>query len=116
MNVLLLEDNKDLALCVANALSHLGHTMVHAATLDEAGDLIRSDEPIDAALLDFDVAGQKSTGIAQLLDERGVPYAMTSGYARSEMPAALARRWHVRKPYDLSDLERALRFCSVPQN
>lgn len=115
MNVLLVEDNKDLASCVANALSHLGHTTVLASTIDEAGTLICNEELIDAALLDFDVAGQKSTGIAQLLDERNVPYAMTSGYARSDMPAALSRKWHVRKPYDLSDLERALRYCSVSQ-
>ena len=113
MRVLLVEDNEELASCLRDALAYLGHEMVHANSLDAADLLVKGDGRFDAALLDVDLAGKTSTPIAQALAALDIPYVIASGHGSNTIPREMIGRKHIRKPYDLDDLERALDSCKA---
>ena len=58
-----------------------------AATIAEALRLI-NETPIDAALLDANLAGRRVDDIAAALTRRSIPFAFVSGYGRESSPRA----------------------------
>ncbi|MBN9560235.1 MAG: PAS domain S-box protein [Alphaproteobacteria bacterium] len=110
-HVLLVEDEPVVALEFEMTLRRLGYQVVGpAATLGEALRLIETEERIDAAVLDINLAGSPSYPAAERLSERGVPVIFATGYGE------LAYEWRdggrarvLRKPLGPGDLEAALR-------
>jgi PAS domain S-box-containing protein len=108
--VLLVEDETIVALEFETTLRRLGYQVVGpAATLREALRLIETEERIDAAVLDINLAGSPSYPAAERLSERGVPVVFATGYGE------VAREWQdgrragvLRKPLGPGELEAAL--------
>jgi PAS domain S-box-containing protein len=114
--VLLVEDETLVALEIQDSLQDLGCTIIGpAATIAEARRMVSKEMPIDVAMLDINLRGNKSFEIAQHLASVGVPFFFASGY--SELPP----EWEgkailLKKPYSAASLRDALRRCLIGQS
>ena len=57
------------------------------------------NEPLDAALLDIHLAGEPVFPVADLLAERGVPFAFVTGYNKDVLPPPYRDRPLLQKPF-----------------
>lgn len=106
--VLIVEDEVLLAMDLEDLLTALGHEVVGQATrIDKAMELARESD-IDFAVLDINVAGTKSFPVADILRERGIPFAFVSGYGTEGLMGGYRDFPALQKPYAQEDLERTL--------
>jgi CheY-like chemotaxis protein len=107
--VLLLEDEFLIALDAEQILKELGADHVEtAATLSEAEQRVRDGE-FDIALLDVNINGQMSFGLAESLRARGVPIVFATGYELKDRAIPnLDVSLCVSKPYTSERLRQAL--------
>ena len=95
--ILVVEDEALVAMMLEDMLAELGFEVVGPAMrLDEGLELARLNG-LDAAVLDINLAGERSYPIADLLEERGVPHAFVTGYGHSGRPGKQDRV--LQKPY-----------------
>jgi CheY-like chemotaxis protein len=87
--ILVVEDNLLVADVLCDMLTDRGlHVVGPCARLSKALALV-AEETIDAAFLDINLAGEYCFPIADLLHQKGVPFAFLTGYADgSVIPAA----------------------------
>ena len=78
--ILVVEDEFLIALDIVSALKGVGATVVAAATLDRANQLVELDK-LSAAVLDFGLRGGDANGLCARLNERDVPYVLHTGYS-----------------------------------
>jgi len=83
--VLVVEDEALVAMQIEGALAAAGCTVVGPAARVSDGLDLAGRGAIDAALLDIDVAGERSFPVAERLAERGVPFAFCTGYEDAEL-------------------------------
>lgn len=108
LRVLIVEDEFMIAMAVEAVVTDAGGVVVDmAATLDQALALARSAD-FDAALLDINLNGETSFPVAEILGERGIPYAFVTGYGRQMVPDAFASVPILTKPYARGDLIQTL--------
>lgn len=110
--VLLLEDEFLIALDAEQILKELGAEQVEtAATLSEAEKRAREGN-FDIALLDVNVNGEMSFGLAEMLRKRGVPVVFATGYElKGRVLPGLDSVMCVSKPYTNERLRQVL--CGV---
>lgn len=110
-SVLLVEDNWILATELAQWLKSAGVKLVGpAATLALAREL--AQRPLDAAIVDLNLGGERADPLIYELRERGVPVIVLSGYTpshgvREQASAALT------KPSSREEVLAALRAVSL---
>jgi two-component SAPR family response regulator len=110
LRVLVLEDEALLSMLLEDVLAELGCALVGPyGNTDEALTFLQSNpSAVDFGILDVNVAGQRSDGVALEFDRLGVPFVFSTGYDDS----ALDQRWRgkpcLRKPFRPADLERIL--------
>ncbi|MBU8978188.1 response regulator [Lysobacter sp. MMG2] len=95
------------------ALEALGHTAVHASSIAQAVHLLEGRKTFDAAMLDVNMGAETTADVAMVLTESGIPYVIASARAADDLPAGMVGTGHLRKPYLLDDLERALQTCRI---
>lgn len=107
--ILVVEDEPLVAMLVEEMLLDLGcevvgpaYSIEHGTSLAEAGDL-------DAAVLDVNLNGELSHGIAKILRARGVPFAFATGYGSPPPMAEDTGAPILQKPYPADKLEAVLR-------
>ena len=107
--VLLLEDEYLIALDAEQILKELGVQQVEiASTLSEAVERVREGR-FDVALLDVNVNGEMSFGLAKVLSARGVPVVFTTGYELKDRGVPdIDTDLCVSKPYTSERLRQAL--------
>jgi DNA-binding response OmpR family regulator len=66
------------------------------------------EEPLDAAVLDVNLAGERVDPVADALAERGVPFLFMTGYGRNMLPAEHADRPALAKPFRPAQLINGL--------
>ncbi len=107
--VLVVEDESLVAMLLETILEDMGCTPVGpAATVDEGLRLATGEEPIDAALLDVNVAGRQVFPIAQALKDRGVPFVFSTGYGEGGLPDEWRGQPTLQKPFTESAVRDAL--------
>ena len=107
-HVLLVEDNMIIAMDGEDALRDLGAEVFTAASVGRAREAIAL-QPVDLAVLDFNLGHENSLPIADLLAERGVPFIFATGYGDGlELPPRFQHVTLVKKPYSGATLARAL--------
>jgi DNA-binding response OmpR family regulator len=57
------------------------------------------NQPLDAALLDIHLADESVFPLANLLAERGVPFAFVTGYGKDVLPPVYRDRPVLQKPF-----------------
>lgn len=101
--VLILEDEVIVAFALEDMLADMEASVVMATTTDEALDAVASGE-FALAVLDVNVNGVKSYGVAAELAQRGVPIIFATGYGDPEHPAHFAAVPTLTKPYSRQQL------------
>ncbi len=106
--ILLVEDSPVVGPFTADLLTELGYTVVGPApNMATARQLIEAAD-FDAAVMDIHIRGERVFPLCELLDAKGVPFLLTSGYADWQIPDKWADRPRLTKPYKIADVEAAL--------
>jgi len=108
LRVLVVEDEMMVSMLIEDMLSELGCLVVGPASrLDEAMQLARTAD-IDCAVLDVNLGGQPIFPLADLLRERGRPFAFATGYGDAGLREADRGSPVLQKPFREGDLARVL--------
>jgi CheY-like chemotaxis protein len=108
LRVLVVEDEMMVSMLIEDMLADLGCTIVGPASrLDEAMELAR-DGAIDCAVLDVNLGGQPIFPLADLLRERGRPFAFATGYGDAGLRDVDRGSPVLQKPFREGDLARVL--------
>ena len=106
--ILVVEDEMLVLMNIELALRDLGcSTILAAATVSQALALLPQHD-FDAAIIDVNLAGEKSYPVADALSERGIPFAFSTGCSDHGGRADLDSRPVLRKPYVRARLEAVL--------
>jgi CheY-like chemotaxis protein len=105
-HVLVLEDEWIIADQIEAALEDAGYAVVGPVGRVDAAMALLKSRAVDAAVLDINVHGDRSFRVARKLAQDAIPFIFLSGYARTELPAALSKRPLMQKPIDLPVLCR----------
>lgn len=100
--ILVVEDSYLEAAELAHLLRHCGYEVVGPVGELSEAMILASGQALDGALLDIDLGGELSFGVASTLQRRSVPLAFISGYDPSIVPDAHALRAipFVAKPFE----------------
>ena len=108
LRVLVVEDEMMVSMLIEDMLSDMGCTVIGPASrLDEAIELATSSE-IDCAVLDVNLGGQPIFPLADLLRERGCPFAFATGYGDAGLRDVDRGTPVLQKPFREGDLARVL--------
>jgi hypothetical protein len=69
---------------------------------------LSGEEAIDGAIVDINIRGGKAYPVMKILEQRGIPFLLTSGYADWSMPEEWQGRPRLAKPYTPNMLREAL--------
>ena len=112
-SVLLVEDDDEVATLVTEMLQELGYRVTRAASAESALGALANDRHVDLVLSDIMMPGaMNGLGLVKELKARrpGLPVLLTSGYAGAVIDSAQDENIGVlRKPYDINELDTALR-------
>jgi PAS domain S-box-containing protein len=112
-SVLLVEDDDEVATLVTEMLQELGYRVTRAASAESALGALANERHVDLVLSDIMMPGSMNgLGLARELKLRrpGLPVLLTSGYAGAVIDGAQDENIGVlRKPYDIGELDTALR-------
>jgi CheY-like chemotaxis protein len=106
--ILIVEDEMMLAMLQEDQLRDLGYESVKAARVAPALRLA-DQAPLDAALLDVNLAGETSYPVAESLRRRSIPFIFATNYGdRDEITTRFGTVPVLRKPYFPDALAEAL--------
>ena len=107
--ILVVEDEMMIAMLVEDMLAELGCSVVGPAhALDVALNLARTEQGLDAALLDVNLGGQPVFAVADALREKGVPAIFSTGYGDAGLRDVDRGSQVLQKPFRAGDLAKAL--------
>jgi CheY-like chemotaxis protein len=107
--ILVVEDEAMIAMLVEDMLGDLGCIVVGPAyNLDSALAMAGDSTPLDAAVLDVNLAGRPSFEVADALKARGVPAIFSTGYGHGGLRASDNGAAVLQKPFRVEDLVSAL--------
>ncbi|WP_372784080.1 response regulator [Phenylobacterium sp.] len=108
LRVLVVEDEMMVSMLIEDMLSDMGCVVMGPASrLDEAIELTKASE-IDCAVLDVNLGGQPIFPLADLLRERGCPFAFATGYGDAGLRDVDRGTPVLQKPFREGDLARVL--------
>lgn len=112
LRVLIVEDEALIAMMAEDMIDSLGCTVAGlAATVGDAQTALTTIK-FDVAILDVNLNGNTSMGLAATLKERGTPFAFTTGYGADGIDPEHLDMPVLTKPYSIADLEYALTTCA----
>lgn len=98
--ILVAEDDFLLATDICQKLRDLGATVLGPAPTPFYAMQIIGRKKIDAAILDVRLHGENVFGVADLLQEQGVPILFATGCDRNTLPARFRNSCFLEKPLD----------------
>ncbi|NGM49859.1 response regulator [Caulobacter sp. 602-2] len=108
MRVLIVEDEIMVAMLVEDLLTDLGCDVTGPAVSAETAVEAARREIVDFALLDVNLDGGTSFAAADVLRERGVPFAFVTGYGDQGVRPDLRDAPILSKPVDPRQLARTI--------
>jgi CheY-like chemotaxis protein len=112
--ILVVEDETMITMVIEEVLAGLGCEVVGPVSRLDAAERLAKETSIDAAILDVTVRGGKVFPVAEILQGRGIPFLLASGYGEWTFPEALKNQPRLAKPYTAAELERAVRALFEP--
>jgi CheY-like chemotaxis protein len=110
LRVLVVEDEMMVSMLMEDMLADLGCLVVGPVSrLDEGLDLVRASD-FDCAILDVNLGGQSVFPLADLVREKGVPYAFATGYGDAGLRKVDEAAPVLQKPFREADLARILLY------
>lgn len=108
LRVLVVEDEMMVSMLIEDMLTDLGCSVIGPASrLDEAIELAKASD-LDCAVLDVNLGGQPIFPLADLLRERGRPFAFATGYGDAGLRDVDKGTPVLQKPFREGDLARVL--------
>ncbi len=112
--ILVVEDEFMIAMLLEDMLTEL--ECIVAGVVAKPADALQliSTTKVDAAVLDVNLDGVDSFGVAAALGERQIPFVFATGYGGSRLTPEFAHYPVIQKPYRLEELSGALHqlnFC-----
>lgn len=92
LRVLIVEDEVLLAMDYEEMLLREGCTVLGPVGRQAHALALLERERPDAAILDLNLAGERSTAVAEALERLGVPFVVVSGYAERTLREPVLRR------------------------
>lgn len=109
IRVLVVEDELMIALALKRALADAGCAVIGPVPRIARALECATEVPLDAALLDINVGGERVFPVAELLQARAVPFAFLSGYQESVLPERFRACPMLAKPCSAQDVIAVLR-------
>lgn len=107
-NILVVEDEIMIRMLLEDMLGDLGYTVAGAVgRIDDAVKLARTGD-FDMAILDVNLAGQTVSPVAEILEERGLPFVFATGYGERGLPEKFMNRPTLQKPFQQDNLSKIL--------
>ena len=106
--ILLIEDSPVVGPFTAELIKELGCEVVGPAPNMAAARELIEDGGYDAALMDIHIRGERVFPLCEVIEAKGLPFVLTSGYADWQMPDKWAGRPRLQKPYTFDQVEQAL--------
>lgn len=107
LRALLVEDEALIAMMIEDMLGDIDIEVVRtAASLDEA--VAAAHLPIDCALLDINLKGERSFPAAEILRSKGIPFLFLTGYGEQGTQGTGFDAPVLQKPFTADDLGQAL--------
>ena len=107
--ILVVEDSMIIALDTEECLLGLGADTVTVQSTVAGSLAALEGEPFDFALLDFNLGGESSEPIANVLRERGIPFWLATGYGEmADKVAELGAQGVLVKPYGREELVKIM--------
>lgn len=118
LRILVAEDETILSLMMEDLLLEAGATVIGPApSVGMAMQLLQS-EPVDGAVLDFNLGGEMIVPVADTLTSRGIPFVIVTGYGPGRVSGHYPHATVLNKPIDLTNFAgtvfRSLKGVSPP--
>ena len=113
-HILVVEDEMMIAIMLEDMLLDLGHEVVGVAQNLPAALAMTEAKAgqFDMAILDINLAGERSFPVALRLAERGVPFMFATGYGALGLEEPFRDIFTLNKPFQQEALARAIdRVC-----
>lgn len=102
--ILVVEDEFFIAQEIAGALASAGFEVLQPCfTVPQALAKLEGDG-CDAAILDAFLRNESSLPVVKVLADRGIPFAVVTGFSISQLPAEMALAPVISKPLNSEDL------------
>ena len=108
LRVLVVEDEALVALQLEDLLTEQGCIVVGPASRVRQALKLLNDHPVDAAVLDLNIAGELVYPVADELTNRGLPYIFATGYGTSGLTEPYRGQRVVEKPFARRELLQAM--------
>jgi CheY-like chemotaxis protein len=108
LRLLVVEDEALVAMALEDMLGDFGCVVEGVAGTVSRGVALAEALPLDGAILDINLCGEKVFPVAERLAERGVPFVFCTGYGLAGVPADFAKAPTLSKPYDQRQLHALL--------
>ncbi|HEX8668417.1 MAG TPA: response regulator [Allosphingosinicella sp.] len=108
LRVLVVEDEMLVAMNIEDMLLDLGHEVAGIAGRLAAALALAKETRFDAAILDVNLAGERSFPLADYLSEQGVPFLFATGYGLAGIEEPYRARTVLQKPFRRAQLAAAL--------
>jgi CheY-like chemotaxis protein len=108
LRILIVEDEMLVAMNIEDMLLELGHEVAGIASRLSPALALAGEAELDGAVLDVNLAGERSFPVADLLAERGIPFLFATGYGLQGIDERYRNRPVLQKPFRAADLGRAL--------
>jgi CheY-like chemotaxis protein len=108
MRILIVEDEMLVAMNIEDMLEELGHEVVGIAGRLGTALALARDEAFDVAMLDVNLAGDRSFPVADLLIARGIPFLFATGYGLDGIDEKYRDRPVLQKPFRAAELAAAV--------
>lgn len=109
LKILLVEDEMLIALLLEDMVTELGFEVVGPAMRLQSALALAREETFDLAIVDINLANEKSFPIADALRERGIPFIFATGYGTNGLDEAYRGTRTIQKPFESEDLALAIR-------
>jgi CheY-like chemotaxis protein len=100
--VFLVEDEALIRMMIADMVEELGHRVVAEAGSIQAAEPLARTTVFDLGILDINIGGFNISPIAEIIDERGLPFMFVSGYGAKGRPVLFRDRPVLQKPFLIS--------------
>lgn len=106
--ILIVEDSPVVAPFAEEVLAELGCVVVGTApNMATARDFVENKQ-FDGALVDVHIRGERVFALCEMLETRGIPFVLTSGYADWKIPEKWESAPRLQKPYTIDQVQQVL--------
>lgn len=107
--ILVVEDEAMIVMLLEDMLDDLGCVLVGPAYNAAAALGVIQSEQLDAAILDVNLGGERTTPVAEALEGKNIPFLFATGYANAGITRQFNQALVLTKPFTQGQMEGALR-------